>query len=228
MFITHAPACAHTHTRTHTHTHTCTQIHAHARTHTHAHMHTSTQIHSHAHAHTHAHARTHAHTHTHTHAHKHTHRRAYFAPIDLTALLRDHLLASRTPTAHVPTHDIIWQTVLLTPDPRRLRRSDCHLLKWLTQKLTYSPPKEEPHPAPLHTLSLTSSPLHGGGVASESQRIQIAVKCFCPGAMKADVAEDGVRRALLGTSAVMVYVPTPQEGESPEVIHDPSPPLSLT
>lgn len=151
------------------------------------------------------------------------HRRTYFAAIDLPSLLEDALLASRTPPSHIAAPDIIWQAVLLTPDPWRVTKTDHNLLEWLNKKLTLCPPEETSgsHPTPLHTLSVTSSPLHRRVVSStslSSGRLRISVKHFCPGATGGDKAEGSYRRELLGTSAILLYVPTPEAGESPEVI----------
>ncbi len=112
-----------------------------------------------------------------------------------------------------------------TPNQYRLTHNDRLLLEWLTRKLTFASPEDRPigrlHPQPVHTLSVTSVPLHREGVVSgprSTQRIQIAVKCLSPGAMGGGEKEEGVRRELVGTSAVLLYVSTPQAGESPEVI----------
>ena len=143
-------------------------------------------------------------------------RQAFIAPIPLPHLLQDALLASRTPTLRhstpppTLTPDISWMAILVHPDEQELSRHDNEILNWIKGKLKFQPLQSQ---LSTHTekLSISSGPIQSRGAAI-TRKLQIAVKSVSSLCSRAAMADE-----LVGTSAILVYIPTPQEGESPEV-----------
>ena len=161
------------------------------------------------------------------------------APLNLPLLLQDALLSSRPPTItaspspqhpstpHTPhPHNICWQLLLLHPSRQQMNSQDIKIFEWLKGKLKfhYSESGGAISKGGIEKISVSTTEMQ----TQVARKLQITVKAACgdveeeedEGVAVGRGTQDGglsVRQELLGTSAVVLYIPAPRADQSPEV-----------
>lgn len=165
-------------------------------------------------------------------------RREFLSPLSLPSLLQESLLLSRLPDTHSSssqprsTQHIFWKMAFVFHSQHNLTPSDSGIVEWLYHKLQFQPmgmnddsmsTPLSPSEAELQTLSLTSSPLLSkagvGRVSSlpvvegegsgRSRQLCLAIKGCCDEILWRK--DEALARQLRGTSAITVFLPTPQQ-----------------
>ena len=165
-------------------------------------------------------------------------RSAFYSSLDLSSLLRESILMSRTPChAPSPPPSLYWKLLFLHPLVSNLPSNTQLVISWICQKLQSMPATSVPSisssplslrdlDAPVFPLSMSSSPLPSLSVLGTSEsadflssvvvgekgrQLHIAVQGVTPLAW--ELEWEHMRRAVLGVCSLALFVPPPTHGD---------------
>lgn len=161
-----------------------------------------------------------------------SYRKALYSPLDLSTLLRDSIVMSRSPCpSPSPPPDLYWKLLLLYPRASELSSNAQQELSWIFWKLRSSHAASESSgssPAsilgdldfPVFPLSMTSSPLPSLSVPGEVESADFG-ECVGGRGRQLHMVVQGItpevhrlvwecrRRAVLGACSLAIFVPAP-------------------
>lgn len=158
-----------------------------------------------------------------------------YSPLDLPTLLREPLLLSRTRDTLSSSKpflffkNIYWKLTFVHPDKNSLNEDDAGIVEWLYHKLRHHQPRSDhtfSHQVGTELLTRTVSPIfptseessgsqgdrgEDTAIAGQHRQLCLVVKGLCDQELTRD--EQELSSELCGSSALMVFLPTPQSSD---------------